>query len=382
MPLIHQGTFYDVLGAILALYFLWLPIVLVYIFWILWVYYVRSSFVSKIDWVLLEIKLPREIHKTPKAMEVVFNALHNTSDGGFFMKYWNGFVRSWFSLEIASINGDIHFFVYAQRFFRNLVESQIYSQYPDVEIIEVDDYAKLPLVPGFKDEWDSFGMEFGLIKEDVYPIKTYVDYGLHETMTKEEQKIDPITSFLEVMGSLKEGEQIWFQVLALASRKNWKSDAEKAISKLSGNPEDEQKPSPGTGEAIKAIEKNVSKLGFEVGVRAVYLAKKDKFNQVNIPAIMGVMKQYNTQNLNGFKPTSTTSVDFFFKNRRERVLKSTMIDAYRKRSCFHVPYEKKTFVFNTEELATVYHFPGRVAETPTFGRVEAKKGEAPSNLPV
>lgn len=381
MPLIHQGTFYDVLGAILGLYFLWLPPVLIYIFWILWVYYVRSKFVSKIDWVLLEIKLPREIYKTPKAMEVVFNALHNTSDGGFFKKYWKGFVRVWFSLEIASINGDIHFFINTQRFFRNLVESQVYSQFPDVEIVEVDDYTKLSLAPGFKEEWDSFGMEFGLVKEDVYPIKTYVDYGLQDAGTKEEHKVDPITSLIEVMGSLKDGEQIWFQVLALASRKNWKGDAEKEISKLAGDPEDEQK-SPGKGEAIKAIEKNVAKLGFEVGIRAVYLAKKDKFNQVNIPAIMGVMKQYNTQNLNGFKPTNTTSVDFFFKNKRERVLKSTMIDAYRKRSYFHVPYEKKTFVFNTEELATVYHFPGRVAETPTFGRVEAKKGEAPSNLPI
>jgi hypothetical protein len=47
-----------------------------------------------------------------------------------------------------------------------------------------------------------------------------------------------------------------------------------------------------------------------------------------------------------------------------------------------MPYQRTPFVLNTEELATIYHFPGRVAETPTFGRIEAKKGEPPSNLPI
>ena len=37
---------------------------------------------------------------------------------------------------------------------------------------------------------------------------------------------------------------------------------------------------------------------------------------------------------------------------------------------------------NIEELATIYHFPGDIASTPTLSRVEAKKGEPPANLPV
>jgi hypothetical protein len=51
------------------------------------------------------------------------------------------------------------------------------------------------------------------------------------------------------------------------------------------------------------------------------------------------------------------------------------------------PFAKKTknfkpFIMNIEELATIYHFPGTVATTPTLTRVEAKKGEPPANLPV
>jgi hypothetical protein len=39
-------------------------------------------------------------------------------------------------------------------------------------------------------------------------------------------------------------------------------------------------------------------------------------------------------------------------------------------------------ILNTEELATIFHFPGQVAGTPTLERVPSKKAEAPSNLPI
>jgi len=41
----------------------------------------------------------------------------------------------------------------------------------------------------------------------------------------------------------------------------------------------------------------------------------------------------------------------------------------------------QTCVLNTEELATVFHFPGSVAQTSGIGRIEAQKAEPPSNLP-
>jgi hypothetical protein len=47
-----------------------------------------------------------------------------------------------------------------------------------------------------------------------------------------------------------------------------------------------------------------------------------------------------------------------------------------------VPFKSPHFVLNTEELATMFHFPGGVAATPTFNRIESRKAEAPTNLPV
>jgi hypothetical protein len=40
------------------------------------------------------------------------------------------------------------------------------------------------------------------------------------------------------------------------------------------------------------------------------------------------------------------------------------------------------FVLSSEELATLFHFPGMVSETPSFKRVESKIAKPPSNLPI
>jgi hypothetical protein len=202
-----------------------------------------------------------------------------------------------------------------------------------------------------------------------------------------------LVSFLEFLGSLKQGEQVWFQVLARGSGSGWVDEGKKIINELMGRgettPEGEEKRAPhlskGEQEVVAAIERNISKLGFETGIRVVYVANKEVFNPTNIGGLIGIMNQYNTQNLNGFKPARTITpspLGFIYKAKREFKNKLSMLDAYRQRSYFYIPYKRKPFVFNTEELATIYHFPGRVAETPTFGRIEAKKGEPPPNLPV
>ena len=66
-------------------------------------------------------------------------------------------------------------------------------------------------------------------------------------------------------------------------------------------------------------------------------------------------------------------------------LKEKIFDGYIKRGFFaDYPFKsdkQKMFILNTEELATVFHFPGKTAETPSFERVDSKKSEPPANLP-
>lgn len=377
----------NVWQIILELRFIWIPAALVTAFWQLWVYYVQALHVKGLKWILLEVKLPREITKGPKALELLLNALYISKDGNFVEKYWKGFLRPWFSLEIASINGKIRFFIYAQESLRNLIEAQIYSQFPNVEISPADDYTKIFFMEEqYEKEWSVWGTEFAFTADDGFPIKTYVDYGLTGA-AKDEQQIDPLSSFLEFMAAMKEGEQLWFQVLVRATKKDWNEEGKKAVEKTKPKPAEEGKPAPepipGSKQIIDAVERNMGKLAFDAGVRAVYLAKKDRFNPINIASLIGVMKNYNAPNLNGFKPSNSTASEIkFFKEQKEAIMKRSMIDAYRLRSYFYIPYERKSLVMSSEEIATIYHFPGKTIETSAIGRIEAKRGEPPVNLPI
>jgi len=47
------------------------------------------------------------------------------------------------------------------------------------------------------------------------------------------------------------------------------------------------------------------------------------------------------------------------------------------------PRPEGTIILDAEEMATLFHFPGRVvAPAPFIPRVESKRGEAPPELPV
>jgi len=382
----------------------WGPLVLLFILWRVWLYYIRAFYLAKIKWIMLEVKLPKEITKTPLAMEVLLNAFYQTGKGKWFDWYFKGRVRDWFSLEVVSIGGAVKFFIRTNGVYKNLLESQIYAQYPQAEIYEVADYARYVKYTGKGSEWEIFGTEFVLSKEDAYPIKTYVDYGLDRETVKEEFKTDPMTATLEFLGSMSKDEQLWVQILIRApenripdaesfmglGKKSWQDQGKDLIEKITkkSQPEGDKFGRFLTTEeqdTIKAISRSISKLGFDCGIRAIYLARKGAFSPTNIKGLMGILRQYGTNNLNGFRPSMTTSFDFPWQDYnkiRETKKKVELFKAYVHRGYFYPEYVRKPFILNTEELATIYHFPGGVAETPTFGRIESRKVEPPTNLPV
>jgi len=389
-----QSFLFDFLKVVMGSAYLWLPAIAIFFTWKFWLYYTRLRHIENIDWVLLEIKLPREITKSPAAMEMILNAMHQTRDGSAKVKYWEGFQRIWFSLEIVSINGQIHFYIYTQKGFKGLVEHQIYAQYPGIEIEEVEDYTKNIITHNEVDKF--YAAEFALEKADAYPIKTYIDYGLDKLQNEDEQKNDPMTSLLEFMGSLKKSEQLWFQIMIRAnSDKAWKKSGEALVNEIMKRDKEKDSTemvnfaslaiSPGERLVVEAIERNISKTGFDVCIRTAYFAGKDDYRGPIRGILTGLMKQYNSTNLNGFKLTNATAyLDYFyqFPETRHTWRQRRMFDAYVKRSAFYAPHTRKLFVLNTEELATIYHFPGSVARTPSLGRIESKKGEPPTALPI
>lgn len=383
---------------------IWLPILLIIIGWKLWVRYIRSLFWSKQKRILLEIKLPKEITKSPIAMELFLTALHQTGrEGTWYAKFWEGKTRPWFSLEMVSIEGVVRFFIWTEASFKNIIEAQLYAQYSTVEIYEVPDYTEGVFFD--KNKTGLIGTNFELSKSSAYPIKTYVDFGLDKADTKEEFKIDPITSIIEFLGSIGKGEQVWFQIIIRAHKKEqikkgtwfektdaWQDEAKEEIEKIrkEATPETDSdypafpNPTKGQIEKIAAIERNVSKLGFDCGMRLIYIAEKDKFKPLS-GAMTGITRQFHSNNLNSFKPSGITFFDYpwqDYKDIRISKKKRRMLNAYKLRSYFHPPYQKKWFVINTEGLASIFHLPGSVSQTPSFARIVSKKAEPPSNLPI
>jgi hypothetical protein len=364
-----------------------------------WIKYARAKFMAEQNHIILELRLPKEVKKSPAAMELFIAALYQGGgEGNWWDKYVKGGMRTWFSLELVSIEGQVRFYIWTRERFRKIIEAQLYSQYPDIEITETEDYTKNV---NFDENTEMWGCLFEKTKPSFYPIKTYVDYGLDKD-PKEEFKVDPITPVIEFLGSLGKGEQAWIQILIRVHKKemkkpgswfemvDWKHFAKEEITQKmkrnKGEGETSDRLTKGEKGAIEAIERSITKLAFDTGIRTIYIAEKKKFSKSNIAGMTGSFRQYNSDNLNSFAPKKTTSFDYpwqDFMNYRLNKMKAKILKAYKERAFFRPLYDDyNTFILNSEELATVYHFPGGVAQTPTFARIGSRKAEAPANLPI
>lgn len=372
--------------------------------WQLWLTYIRSAYIADLKWALCEIRIPLEITQTPRAMEAFLNALHQPSSGTWLDKFWKGRQATWVSLEIVSQGGKVRFFIRFEEKFKNLIESQLYAYYPEIEVLPAKDYVNdIPYQDKPDSVWDFWGGELKLTEADALPIKTYIEYKLDkegDTDTNR-QRVDPMVGIIEAMGSISPNDQIWIQILVTATKdrkkaswfkkEGWKEEGKKmvatAMEKKGGT---EEFPgmvilSPGQRERLEVIERNLSKVGFDVGVRYMYFSKKESFNKGNQAAIAGSFKYFNSNNLNGFKPTRTTEFDFPWEDPggyRLRKKKREMFKAYSLRSYFYWPIIRPPIVLSAEELATVYHFPSTTFGTPSVSRIPSRSAEPPSDLPV
>jgi hypothetical protein len=157
----------------------------------------------------------------------------------------------------------------------------------------------------------------------------------------------------------------------------------------------EMKLTPGEREALAAIEKKMSKPIFKTTVRFIYLGRRDVWFKPNFRLAFSFLNQYTTNNLNALYPEGRTftkihkalifqflNIDFI-RGRRHYVRCRKLFRKYIKRLSPFFPGPGGTFMLNTEEVASLFHFPSeRVAPAPGVSRIEAKKGGVPPSLPV
>ena len=427
-------NFFKSLGVILS-YAGWfiVPLILFSIFWYLRLRFIRRQFIKKMDFNLIEVKIPKDIFITAKAMEQIFAAMYSIYSFGAFKKwdkYVLGKVETSISFEIEGSFAGVRFYIYHPARLRKLIEMAIYAQYPAAEVHEAFDYTKSMAAHLPNSEYEVWGTNYILNRENYYPVKTYNYFE----ETEEEKRIDPLAHIVEVISNLKEGERIWYQVMIAGTGKaignDWQKEGEDKISEIAGRKKEdknkfsvwgelnmwitnffkapfaeinwgeekkEERPAgrfltPAEQNLVKSISGKISKSGFETVIRIVYIDQKAAFTPLNIASILGTFQQFGASDINSFKPgAEITGMATFLSKISPRYKK--MMEFGKKRAIYfryinrrfgktNMERKEKFPVLNTEELATIYHFPSLTIETPQLRRLETKKGGPPKGLPI
>jgi hypothetical protein len=394
-------------------WFIFLPPMLYIAFKAIWEDYIIGNYLGNITYQVLEIIPPRDVEKSPKLMESFFSGITgaistiSTSD-----KLTVGKIPDRFSLEIVSDDGKVHLYVRIPKSYISLIEAHFYAQYPDVIIQKVPDYVNdVPkIIPNTK--WDLWGSDFELGAPDPYPIRTYKNF--EETVTG--KMIDPLSAIIESMGKIGLNQKIWLQYIIVPEKegdalKASKVHVEKLIGKtkkhkgfgeiiselfsdfwtiLMGKPVEKKEEekfkfniqtlTPGEQDVLKAMQDNIGKNFFKTKMRFIYLGKNENFDKGAVSAVIGAIKQFNDNNLNSFIPQdlSKTYSWYIFTGSRLKYRQRKLFQRYKDRD----NSTGARFFLSTEELATVFHIPDMSVVAPNIARVEARRGGAPSNLPI
>ncbi|TSC56041.1 MAG: hypothetical protein Greene071421_60 [Parcubacteria group bacterium Greene0714_21] len=382
---------------------------------------------------MLELKVPSEVLKPIKAMESVFSGFWQMHDPARPREIWfEGHYQVNFSIEIVSSEGQVHFYMRIPQEAQRLVESAIYSQYPETEISVVEDYTKFFPRDIPNKDWEMWGTNFKLEKPDVYPIRTYAMFFEESTAEKEEKRIDPLSLLLEGLAKLGQGEHLWIQILLwpkLPTEDKYVERGTEIVNKLVKRPEKakasgfaperkaayflatghmpeeavakeemfppEARLTPGERDIVAAIEQKISKPAFQASIRCIYLAKQENYFSPTKALPISFFNQMSSTTLNNFRPIKRTYTKektiftWFLDARRLFLRKRRVYRYYTSRLSPFYPWqgseetEHGKYILNIEELATIFHFPGKMTVPGVaVPRIESKKGEAPSELPT
>ncbi len=399
----------------------WIPFV--WVLWKglsdLWLLSRQEKYAPTITYIVLSINIPRMNEQSPKAVEHIFTHIAGTYSSPNWKEKWiQGKFTPAFSFEYASLEGYTQFIVRCPIQFRDLIEASIFSQYPDAEIAEIADYTKS--VPhSFPDpEWDCWGTEFVLSKPSAYQLRTYPEFE-HELSGELK---DPLSTLLETLSRLRKGEQVWIQLLVYPRDQSWMLDSAKVAAKMKGKEikkkppawqhfveemfslvtmgvsqvvgvggEAEKKPearpenklstmSTGEKKVLEKIEEKMSKIGFGVKMRFVYVGKRDVFRKgPMISMVRGALGLFGSLDGNSFKNygKAAPKTDYFWQRWSADEKKTRIIRRFSGRSSAGAD----RFILNVEELASLWHFPQILVKAPLLKKVESRKVEPPFSLP-
>src|SRR3989338_2664594 len=98
---------------------------------------------------------------------------------------------------------------------------------------------------------------------------------------------------------------------------------------------------------------------------------------------MGALRQFAAIDMNGFKwhKLTNTLAYYYFTEFRKKIRKEKLVKFYKRRN--QSMGGGQAPLLNPEEIASIWHFPlSTEVKTETIKRTEAKKLEAPTELPL
>jgi hypothetical protein len=302
-----------------------------------------------IDSVLLQVSVHRGNEVKIDAMEQLFSALYAIKKGGWKQNYS---VQPSISFEIVAKKEDIKFYVWTPKEFQDLIEKQIHGAYPEAEIIEVQEYNI------FTEEGKVAYKAYQFSKENFYPLKTYRDLPT-----------DPLSSLTSALAKMGEGEAAAIQVLITPYDSSWQKAGSSFISstkKQESNPEKAK--FAVAAKTLEAVENKVGKPGFETSIRIVVVSHDESSAKAHLANIASSFAQF---------ASDTNSL----KSRQIRQKGAFIEDfIYRYQPIFHIMGNRRA-ILNSEELATIFHFPNKQITTPHIHWVYAKTAPAPQEIP-
>ncbi len=319
------------------------------------------------------------------AMEQLLTALSNLKHpGNFFQKFL--YHAPTVVLEIANpaTNEEIYFLVAIPRVFRENVEKQIHSFFPQAHLERIPDYTIF--TPGGQ----VAVTELQLSHSHALPLRTYKGLGV--------DPLNEISNALSKLATIDEGAAI--QIVLAPAGDAWRHQGRsvakslqegkdlkdlhshkelqtfgKAVGKgviegfhpiSSGSPSEKpmKQLTPQDQELIKSIEEKTSKGAFRVNVRLLASAP----TLARAEQILGQME-------NAFGQFENPDVNRF----RVRKRLKTRDAAYH--YIFRNFDDEHAFLLNTEEIAGIFHFPISTTETPKIKWLKAGAAPPPINVP-
>ncbi|MGA3291573.1 MAG: type IV secretion system DNA-binding domain-containing protein [Candidatus Microgenomates bacterium] len=336
-----------ILAAVFIAVFIFLLVALAYAIFIYFKNRKREE--GSIDSVLLQVAVPRNNEIKIDVMEQLISSLYTIKKSGWKQKF---LMQPAISFEIVAKQEDIRFYVWVPKKLKDLVEKQINGEYSDAEIIEVDEYNI------FTEKGRVAYKSFQLGKSNFYPLKTFKDLAT-----------DPMLGITSDLAKMGPGEAAVIQILISPADSSWQKEGSHFISDIKKQESDPEKAKYSTSaKTLEAVENKIAKPGFETSIRVIAVSEDEDSAKSHVANIGSSLAQF-AGDLNTIKSRKIYRKAAFMED-----------FLYRYQPMFNI-FKNHSSILNSEELATIFHFPNKQITTPHIFWLNSKTAPAPSQIP-